>query len=183
MDFAEAMRVAREAGASLPMHAFGGTLARRYWVGDGLIDELEVFVPCPYGAETELAKRLAPGAEADAQRYRQILVAHPSGLRLRYLLCALPFEETMLTRAIEHDGVRIISAEDWLLLALFRFRPGVESEVRALLAARRGYLQWPYIDHWLPQLAELKEDPRPLALLQSIRERNAALANGDNGLR
>jgi hypothetical protein len=181
MDFADAMRVAREVSPALPAHAFGGALARHYWIGAGRIDELEIFVSCAFGAEVEVAARFAPGAEVDAQRYRQFLLAHPSGLRLRYVLCGLPFEETMLGRAIQDDGVRLIGAEDWLLLSLFRFRPGVETEVRALLTARRGYLQWPYIDHWLPQLTDLKEDPRPLALLQSVREASAAKANGDNG--
>lgn len=191
MDFADALAVARELSASLrdefPLHAFSGALAQHYWAGSGSIDELEILIPCPFGDEALAAHQLLPSslhtAEADAKRFRQILAQHPSGLRLRYVLCGLPFEETMLTRAVASNEVPIISAEDWLLLMLFRFRPGVEAQARALLRARRGYLQWPYIDHWLPQLADLKEDPRPFELLQFIRATSSSPPNGDNDQR
>lgn len=191
MDFADALGVAGEISATLrnefPVHAFSGELAQRHWSGSlsgsGQIDELEILIPCPFGEESHIARHLLPAAEADALRFRQILAQHPSGLRIRYVLCGLPFEETMLTRTIATNEVPFVSAEDWLLLLLFRFRPGVESQARALLTARRGYLQWPYIDHWLPQLADLKEDPRPCKLLEFIRSPSYSPPNGDNDQR
>lgn len=191
MDFADALRVARELSATLrdefPLHAFSGALAQCYWSGSwsgsGQIGELEILIPCPFGEEAHVARHLLPAAEADAKRFRQILAQHSSGLRIRYVLCGLPFEETMLARIVTTNEVPLLSAEDWLLLMLFRFRPGVETQARALLRARRGYLQWPYIDHWLPQLADLKEDPRPFELLQFIRATSSTPPNGDNDQR
>ncbi|MDX2266811.1 MAG: hypothetical protein NW208_01820 [Bryobacter sp.] len=93
-------------------------------------------------------------------------------MRVRLILCALPFEESMLARGQSDAATQlpIISAEDLLLLTLFRFRPEALDQAKALLLAQRGRLQWPYIDHWLPQLAELKEDPRPLDALNALRE-------------
>jgi hypothetical protein len=191
MYFADALRSAHQISQSLrdefPVHAFSGTLAQRHWSGSksgaGPIDELEILIPCQFGEESHVARHLLPAAEADAKRFRQILAQHETGLRIRYVLCGLPFEETMLARTVAIQEIPLLSAEDWLLLMLFRYRPGVESQARQLLSAQRGYLQWPYIDHWLPQLAELKEDPRPLELLHFIRSTSSSQANGDNDLR
>ncbi len=203
MELTDAFRCAQQISQSLreefPRHAFSGALAQHHWTesrsgslsgsgsgslsGSGPIDELEILIPCPFGEEAHVARHLLPAAEADAKRFRQILSQHPSGLRIRFILSGLPFEETMLARAEAFNEVPLLSAEDWLLLMLFRFRPGVESQARALIRARRGYLQWPYIDHWLPQLTELKEDPRPFELLQFIRATSATPPNGDNDQR
>lgn len=173
MDFDRALRAASAISGALraefPLHAFSGALAQCRWGGASEVDELEVMLPCPFGEEAEVARRIDAGAEADATRYRQFLLQGVDGMRTRYILCGLPFEETMLERAFVWEGVRILSAEDWLLLSLFRYRPDVEVKVRALLAAQRGFLQWPYIDHWLPQLADFKEDRRPLLLMQTLR--------------
>ncbi|MEJ1931371.1 hypothetical protein WDZ92_14040 [Nostoc sp. NIES-2111] len=187
MELTDAFRCAQQISQSLreefPHHAFSGALAQQHWTGSGPLDELEILIPCDFGEEAHVARHLLPAAESDARRFRQILAQHPSGLRLRYILSGLPFEETMIARAVTVHDVPLLSAEDWLLLLLFRFRPGVESQVRSLLAARRGRLQWPYIDHWLPQLADLKEDSRPCELLQFIRATSSSQPTGDNDLR
>jgi hypothetical protein len=168
MLFDEAMQQAAALSLRLagpfPVHAFGGALAQSYWGLPGEVAGLEVFVPCRYGEERPVAQVLAPGQEALAERYRQVVSD-----TVRYILCALDFEESLLRRTVLARGVPLVSAEDHLLLCLFRFRQGVEGAVTSIMMQQRGRLQWPYVEHWLPQLAALKEEPRMMTLLARLR--------------
>ncbi len=157
-------------------HAFSGQLAFRYWAAEIEIQEIELLVWCPYGSEAALfdifreqfGPFLSGQSAASATRFRQILLATPDAGRARIILCATPFERTLLDRALQFD-VPILSAEDLLLLTLFRSPAGVLAEAQALIQSQRMRLQWPYIEYWLPQLAELKGDARPLEALAHVR--------------
>jgi hypothetical protein len=157
-------------------HAFGGQPAIAHWTGATSRAEPELFLWSPFGEEAVLLDTLANApfpplptqTLALTQRYRQIFLPLPGLAPLRVILCALPFERAMLDRRLALHPP-LISAEDLLLLMLFRLPPTVLSDAAAILQAQRGRLQWPYVDHWLPQLAELKDDPRPLQALAHLR--------------
>jgi hypothetical protein len=157
------------------LYAVGGSLARCYWSGEEAISELEILVWAPFGKEQSLIDALAdagfPESCARLRQYRQTVLRFED-LAVRMIACALPYEAVMLERARPDpaSGLRLISAEDLLLLTLFRYRPEAREQALSLLLAQRGRLQWPYIEHWLPQLVELKEDPRPLKALAELRE-------------
>ena len=74
-----------------------------------------------------------------------------------------PYEQEALTRkvAIPFDEQRLefITAEDLILHKMFASRPQDIEDVKGVLLRQRGKLDLGYIRHWLPQLAEVADEP------------------------
>ncbi len=151
-------------------HCATGNLALRHWGVERDLPHVDILFWAGFGQERDLSRRLLDEGlhvplrdpASFAEELRVLPVHAAKGPLVNLSFGALPFEDTVLGRALPAEPLPLASAEDVLLLKLFSMRPADWEDARALAVAQRARLQWPYIDFWLPQLAELKGDPRLL---------------------
>lgn len=138
---------------------------------------LELCVLVPFGGEAAITGLLCalPGftprlttARDFALRYRVLLLQSSNGTPVDISYGALPLEQKALERALPVDGLPVASLEDRILHILWRNRDGDLALLRSLTNEHRSALQWPYLDFWVPELAQAREDPEMLETYRSL---------------
>jgi nucleotidyltransferase AbiEii toxin of type IV toxin-antitoxin system len=147
-------RVTRDADLAL-LTGFGGE--------DAFIDTLLA----AYSGRIENAREFA-------RRYRVLLLSAPGGIGLDISLGALPFEESVVSRATAFSfgpGIEIqtCSAEDLVVLKLFASRPLDIRDAEGVVVRQGDHLDWRYIEEQLGPLADAKQDPEILRTLSRLR--------------
>jgi hypothetical protein len=159
-----------------------GGIAVLRWGETRVTRDIDLNVLTGFGGEnrvidtllTNYAARLPDGREF-AQRNRILLLRTQSGTGIDVSLGALPFEETLINRATGFTfarGVelRTCSAEDLIVMKLFASRPLDIRDAEGVAIRNRGQLDWNYIEEQLRPLAEVKQEPDILIMLQRLRE-------------
>jgi hypothetical protein len=111
-----------------------------------------------------------------ALRNRVLLVNSSSGVPIDIVLAGLPFEALLVDRASAFEFetgclLTTCSAEDLIVQKLFAFRPRDVLDVETVVIRQRRHLDWPYMETQLAPLAEIKDQPEIMAMLQSLRSR------------
>lgn len=100
------------------------------------------------------------------------VVAH-GGVRLDFLFAAFPFERTMIDlaplREVGSVAVRVARLEDLVLLKLPSARPRDQDDVRVILNAYRGILDWDYLLSVADLLSETLAQPALAATLRGYQ--------------
>ena len=116
-----------------------------------------------------------PDAEEFALRFRVLLVQAGSGLGLDISLGALPFEEQMISRAVNVEflpgiELHVCSPEDLIVMKCFAGRPQDWEDVASVIT-RQGSdnLDWDYVVSNLGPLIALKEEPEAMERLEQLR--------------
>lgn len=162
---------------------FVGGLAFQYWADPRIPRAIDVALLAGFGREPEFVDPLLsvyapriPDAREFALTRRVLLLRTPAGTAIDVSLAALDFEAHMIERSVTVQPLpghvlRICSPEDFIVMKLFAARDTDVRDARAVAVRRRaGPLDWPYIDEHVRALAELKDDPHMLRLLDYIRE-------------
>jgi hypothetical protein len=105
---------------------------------------------------------------------RVLLLRASSGVGLDIALGGLPFEELAVDRASPFTfppdvPLRTCSAEDLIVLKAFANRPKDWLDIDGIIVRQASHLDWPYIRAQLPPLAELKDAPELVDLLERRR--------------
>lgn len=97
------------------------------------------------------------------ERTRVLPLRHASGVDVDLVFAVLPFEEEALERAIdvpiEGSIVRIVSAEDLVLMKIFSERSKDRGDVETVLSRRWHELDHGYLEPRVMELSHLMEDP------------------------
>ena len=108
-----------------------------------------------------------------ARKMRVLPVANDAGVRLDFLFAAYLFEEVMINRAVLRRlgsvDVRVASLEDLILLKLPSDRGKDREDVRVILEAFGGQLDWTYLLAVADLLAETLEQPDLVSVLRQSR--------------
>lgn len=109
-----------------------------------------------------------------ARRYRVLLLRTESGVGIDVSLGALPFEESVVSRATLFSfgpglDIRICSAEDLVVLKLFASRPLDIRDAEGVVIRHKHQLDWTYIEDHLRPLVEAKGEPGVLDTLARLR--------------
>lgn len=161
---------------------FIGGLPVQHWGEPRLTRDVDATVLTGFGGEQSFVEEILksyqprrPDAEEFALRFRVLLVQTGSGLGLDISLGALPFEEQMISRAVNVEflpGVelRICSPEDLIVMKCFAGRPQDWEDVASVIT-RQGSdnLDWTYIVSNLSPLIALKEEPEAMKRLEQLR--------------
>lgn len=96
-------------------------------------------------------------------RTRVLPLRHASGVDIDLVFAVLPFEEEALERAIEvpieGSFVRMVSAEDLVLMKIFSERSKDRGDVATVLSRRWHELDHAYLEPRVIELSHLMEDP------------------------
>jgi hypothetical protein len=96
-------------------------------------------------------------------RTRVLPLRHVSGVHVDLVFAVLPFEEEALERAIEvpieGNSVRMVSAEDLILMKIFSERSKDRGDVATILSRRWHELDHDYLEPRVIELSHLMEDP------------------------
>ena len=160
---------------------FIGGLAVQRWGEPRVTRDVDLTVLAGFGNEERIIDPLLqnyaariPDAKEYALRRRVLLLTAPGGAGIDVLLGALPYEENLISRATPFAigpglEIRTCSAEDLIVMKLFASRPGDIRDVEGVAIRNRGKLDWHYIEEQLRPLAELKEQPEILTMLEQLR--------------
>jgi hypothetical protein len=161
---------------------FIGGLAVQYWGEPRFTRDIDVAVLAGFGPEAEFVDALLaeyaprlPDAREFALARRVLLLRTAADTAVGVSLAALDFEAQMIERSVTVDllpgsALRICSPEDLIVMKLFAARDTDVRDARSVAVRRRAPLDWPYIEKHVRALAELKDDPHMLRLLDYIRE-------------
>jgi len=136
-----------------------------------------------FGGEEAFIKELLNHYEARVEncldfalRNRVVLLQAQGNIGIDIALAGLPFEETVISRAVKitmlpSKHLVLCTAEDLIVLKAFAARAIDWHDVESVVA-RQGisHLDWPYINAQLAPLAEAKEEPEILDRLKRIRD-------------
>jgi hypothetical protein len=181
--FTEAIQLQQFLSSRAWSFTFVGGLALQYWADPRIPRAIDVALLAGFGRESEFVDPLLsvyapriPDAREFALARRVLLLRTAAGTAIDVSLAALAFEAHMIERAVTVEPLpghtlRICSPEDLIVMKLFAAREADVREARSVAVRRRaGPLDWPYIDEHVRALAELKDDPHMLRLLDYIRE-------------
>ena len=161
---------------------FIGGLAVQHWGEPRMTRDLDLALLAGFGTEALFVEGLLEiyqGRIADARSFalerRILLLQTESGIGIDVSLAALPFEEQAVDRSILIEfmpgtGLRICSAEDLIVMKIFASREIDLRDVRSIII-RQGdrNLDWNYVESYVSELAELKEDPNMMGVLRRLR--------------
>ena len=160
---------------------FIGGIAVQRWGEPRVTRDVDLTLLTGFGREdlfidiltAEFPSRIADAA-LFARRIRVLLLQTASGVGIDISLGALPFEESVVSRATTFSfgpglDVRTCSAEDLVVLKLFAARPLDIHDVEGVAIRQNQVLDWGYIEEQLRPLAEIKEEPAILATLARLR--------------
>ncbi|MFN0279718.1 MAG: nucleotidyl transferase AbiEii/AbiGii toxin family protein [Pyrinomonadaceae bacterium] len=104
---------------------------------------------------------------------RRVVLINIGGVGIDISLGALEFEESAVKRSTYHDflpgiRLRVCSPEDLIVFKAFANRLKDWADVESVLSVQTD-LDWRYIDKYLSQLVELKEEPEILTTLNRLR--------------
>lgn len=145
---------------------FIGGLAVQVWGEARLTRDTDLSLLTGFGNEEPYIRRLLArfeprisGAGEFALQTRTLLLKCDTGVPLNISLAALPFEEAMISRAIDREllpnqPLRICSAEDLIVSKLFAHRDTDLRDVRSVIV-RTQPLDWTYIEQELGVLEQL----------------------------
>ena len=111
-----------------------------------------------------------------AMRNRVLLFKSSNGVPIDVSLGGLPFEESCIEGATDFEFepgcvLRTCSAEDLVVMKLFAGRERDWLDVQSVADRMGERLDWDYIEAQLAPLADLKEDPTPMAQLERLKKR------------
>jgi len=162
---------------------FIGGLAVQYWGEPRLTRDLDLSLLTGFGRESEfvdvLLARYSPrieGARDFAIKRRVLLLRSDGGIGIDISLAALPYEECLIDRAVTVEllpgaSLRLCSPEDLIVMKIFAGRETDVRDVRSIVVRRRkSPLDWEYIETYVRELADLKQDPTMLRVLDFIRQ-------------
>jgi hypothetical protein len=116
------------------------------------------------------------GARELALTRRVLLIQSADGIPIDVSLAALPFEERAISRSVLVDmlpghAIRLCSPEDLIVMKMFAGRDTDLRDVRSVIV-RQGpaALDWEYVETWLAELADIREDRELMPALRRIRE-------------
>ena len=159
---------------------FIGGLAVQRWGEPRITRDLDLSLLTGFGGEAPYIDTLLAaysGRISDAHRfaeqYRVLLLTTPGGIGIDVSLAALPFEESVISRASNFEfapglKIRTCSAEDLIVMKLFALR-ALDVQDATAVAIRQRNLDWPYIEEQLTPLAEIKANPEILQQLAKLR--------------
>jgi hypothetical protein len=157
-----------------------GGIAVIRWGEPRLTRDVGVSLFAGFGREHEYARAILDvlppridGALAFAVANRVLLVRAADGIPVDIALAGFPFEQEIIDRASLHEylpgiELRIVSAEDLIVLKAFANRPRDWADI-AGIAARQRTLDWETISQRLDPLVVLKGEPEILQTLLRIR--------------
>jgi hypothetical protein len=161
---------------------FIGGIAAQAWAEARLTRDLDLTLLTGFGREevfiepllAEFRGRL-PDSGAFALERRVLLLSGPKAIGVDIALGGLPFEESLVARAVDFEflpglTLRICTPEDLIVLKSFAGRPIDWQDVRMTIV-RQGddQLDWAYVLKHLTPLAEVKEQPEILHQLEQLR--------------
>jgi hypothetical protein len=150
---------------------FIGGIAVQRWGEPRVTRDVDLTLLAGFGSEDRFIVPLLRAfptriedASEFARRRRVLLLRTDSGVGLNVSLGALPFEESMISRASPFTfgpglNIRTCSAEDIVVLKLFASRPLDIRDVEGVVARCGAQLDWAYVEEQLRPLAELKGEP------------------------
>ena len=167
-----------------------GGIAVQHWGEPRFTKDVDITLLTGFGGEEAFVDSLISAYESrvsDAREFalrnRVLLLRSSQGIGIDVALGALPFEDQAVKRArkIEVEAgasLRLCTAEDLIVMKAFASRPLDWNDVRGILV-RQGTsnLDWPYIQHQLQPLCEIKEAAEIIAQLEKLR-REVALNEG-----
>lgn len=160
-----------------------GGLAVNLWGERRLTDDVDLSVLTGFGGETKVLDILLdnfaprrPDARDFALVSRVVLLKSDQGIEIDVSLGALDFEYSAARRAKYYDygssiQLRVISAEDLLVMKAFAGRGKDWVDVDGIIAKNKTSLDWSYIETQLKPLLELKEEPEIWDQLLKARSR------------
>lgn len=152
-------------------HMLIGGIATTYWGEPRATLDVDLSVLVPDAELSKFLERLpsdlAPRAPQPVlefiERTRVLPLRHSSGINIDLVFAVLPFEEEALERAIEvpieGSFVRVVSAEDLVLMKIFSERPKDRGDVATILSRRWLELDHGYLEPRVIELSHLMEDP------------------------
>lgn len=160
---------------------FIGGLALQRWGEPRETVDADLTVLTGFGGEERFIRILLehfegriPNAAQFALERRVLLLRSRKGVGLDVALGALPFEALAVQRSSLFDylpaiALRTCSAEDLVVMKAFAGRGQDWVDVERIIVRQTGKLDWDYIRAQLRPLAELKEAPETLELLERRR--------------
>lgn len=159
---------------------FIGGIAVQRWGEPRVTRDVDLTLLTGFGGEAPYIDALLsayPGriesAGEFARRHRTLLLRTPGGVGIAISLGALPFEESVVSRATAFSfgpglDIRTCSADDLIVLKLFASRPLDIRNAQGVVLRHRE-LDWSYIETQLRPLAEVKGEPEILHTLAGLR--------------
>lgn len=161
--------------------AFIGGLALQTWGEPRVTEDVDITLLTGFGDEEVFIKALLQNYKGRitnviefALTNRVLLLVSESGVEVDISLGALPFEESVVKRAVYKNylplvELRICSAEDLIVLKAFADRGKDWVDIESVLI-KQSKLDWKYIKRQLAPLVELKDAPEILVKLEKMRE-------------
>ncbi len=161
---------------------FIGGLAVQVWAEARVTRYIDVTLFTGFGGEEKFVETLLerfpsrrPDAAAFALRNRVLLLQKSRGTGIEIALAAMPFEESVVGRAMDVEVLpgyilRLCTPEDLIVLKAFASRSQDWHDVKMTIV-RQGddRLDWNHILGHLKPLAELKEEPEIVPQLERLR--------------
>ena len=160
---------------------FIGGLAVQRWGEPRETVDVDLTVLTGFGGEDPFIERLlgqfrgrVDDAAGFARTNRVLLLRAASGVGIDIALGALPFEESVVSRATRFlfpGDVSLLtcSAEDLIVMKAFASRGQDWVDIEGMIVRQTGKLDWAYIDEQLGPLVELKDAPEILIELEKRR--------------
>lgn len=161
---------------------FIGGLAVQHWGEPRLTRDIDLSLYTGFGQEDGFVATLLeayeariPDARVFASSNRVVLLRSSEGIGIDVSLAALPFEESLIERAVDVEmmpglALRICSAEDLIILKAFASRPMDWRDVETIVARQETQnLNWSLIEHELSPLVELKGEPEIVVRLARLK--------------
>jgi hypothetical protein len=160
---------------------FIGGIAVQRWGEPRVTRDVDLTLLAGFGSEDRFTIPLLAAypariedASEFARRYRVLLLRTTSGVGIDVSLGALPFEESVVSRATPFSfgpglEIRTCSAEDLVVLKLFASRPLDIRDAEGVVIRHKNQLDWTYIEDHLRPLAEVKGEPGALDALARLR--------------
>jgi hypothetical protein len=160
---------------------FIGGIAVQRWGEPRITRNVDVTILAAFGQEAQFADallaRFTPrlkDAREFAEAHRVLLIESPEHVGIDITFAGLPYGARVVDRATGYQfghqsNLLTCSAEDLIVMKLFANRPLDVRDAEGIALRQRGRLDWVLIEEELAPLAEVKDDPSILAVLQRIR--------------
>lgn len=160
--------------------AFVGGLAVALRGESRTTQDFDVCLFTGFGGEQPIVRRIVESYEsrdadpqAFAARYRLLRIRHQNGTPGDIMMGALPFEESLISRATAEDfggglRLRIATPEDLIVMKCFAGRDRDWLDVTGIIARHIRELDLDYIRTWLPELLDIVGRPESMARLEAL---------------
>jgi len=163
---------------------FIGGLALQRWGENRVTQDVDLTILTGIQNEEKFAEKLLSKYKARinnpvqfALQHRVVLLKNENNIGIDISLAALPFEEKMISRASFHEFYNDISlftcsAEDLIVMKIFAERIKDLIDAESIIIRQGDKLDIKYIKEELAGLAELKEEPELLDILDKMLREN-----------